>query len=327
MVRFLRGLVIAIAVLAIILAGAIFAFSDPDVPAAELEAQYGVQPSQYLTLPSGARAHVRDQGPRDAQVLVLVHGSNAALFTWEPWVTRLENEFRIISLDMPGHGLTGPIPSADYSQKSMADFTIETLNALGVGQFAIAGNSMGAGVAARVTLEYPDRVTKLILVDGGGMPTKLPREPGIGFRLARMPVVNNIMLWISPRTIFESSLKTAIYDDAQVTPQMVDLYWRLNRREGNRAASLKRFQSGWDTFNADNMSKIVQPTLILWGDKDTLIPPDSGEAARDSIKGSQFVLYKDIGHIPMEETPDVSAADVRAFLKGEPIPSLNVATP
>jgi pimeloyl-ACP methyl ester carboxylesterase len=327
MVRILRGLVIAIAVLAIILAGAIFAYSDPDVSAVELEAQYGVQPSQYLELPSGARVHVRDRGPRDGQVLVLVHGSNAALFTWEPWVTRLQNDFRVIALDMPGHGLTGPIPSEDYGQKSMADVTVGTLNALGVGQFAIGGNSMGAGVAARVTLEYPDRVTKLILVDGGGMPSKLPREPGVGFRIARLPVINNVMRWVSPRNIFESSLKTAIYDDALVTPAMVDMYWRLNRREGNRAASLKRFQSSWDTYNADNMSKITQPTLILWGDKDTLIPPDSGEAARDAIKGSQLVIYKNIGHIPMEETPDASAADVKAFLRGEPIPSLSVSAP
>jgi pimeloyl-ACP methyl ester carboxylesterase len=327
MVRLLRGLAIAIAVLAIILAGAIFVMSDPDVPAAELEAQYGVQPSQYLMLPSGARAHLRDQGPRDGQVLVLIHGSNAALFTWEPWVTRLQNDFRVISMDMPAHGLTGPTPAGDYSQKAMADLTVEVLNTMGVGNFAIAGNSMGAGVATRVALEYPDRVTHLIQVDGGGMPSKLPREPGLGFRIARLPVINNVMRWVSPRNIFEGGLKTAIYDDAIVTPAMVDMYWRLNRREGNRAATLKRFNQPWDTYNAENMSKIAAPTLILWGDKDTLIPPDSGEAARDAIKGSQFVLYKNIGHIPMEEIPDVSAADVKAFLKSEPIPSLNAPAP
>lgn len=322
MVRFLRGLVIAIAVLAIIVAGAIFALSDPDVPAVELEAQYGVQPSQYIVLPSGARAHVRDQGSRDAPILVLIHGSNAALFTWEPWVTRLQSDFRLISMDMPGHGLTGPTPAGDYSQKAMAAFTIEVLDQLGVGQFAIAGNSMGAGVATRVALDYPARVTHLIQVDGGGIPSKLPRDPGLGFRIARLPVINQVMRWISPRSIFEGGLKTAIYDDALVTPAMVDMYWRLNRREGTRAASLKRFGQTGDTYNAENMAKIAIPTLILWGDKDTLIPPDSGEAARDAIKGSQLVIYKDIGHIPMEETPDASAADVKAFLKGEPIPSL-----
>jgi pimeloyl-ACP methyl ester carboxylesterase len=327
MVRILRGLVIAIAVFAILVSGAIFAMSDPDVPAVELEAQYGVQPSQYLILPSGARAHIRDRGPRDAPVLVLIHGSNAALFTWEPWVTRLQSEFRVVTMDMPAHGLTGPIPSGDYSLKSMADFTIEVLNAMGIGQFAVGGNSMGAGVATRVTLDHPSRVTHLIQVDGGGMPSKLPRDPGLGFRIARLPVINNVMRWASPRSVFEGGLKTAIYDDAIVTPEMVDMYWRLNRREGTRAATLKRFNTPWDNTNAENMSKIAVPTLILWGGKDTLIPPDSGEAARDAIKGSQLVIYKNIGHIPMEETPDVSAADVKAFLKGEAIPSLTSATP
>jgi pimeloyl-ACP methyl ester carboxylesterase len=327
MVKFLRGLVIAIAIFAILVAGAIFAFSDPDVPAAELEQQYGVQPSQYLTLPSGARAHVRDQGPKDAPVLVLIHGSNAALFTWELWVTRLQSSFRVITMDMPAHGLTGPVPSENYSQKGMADFTIEVLDTMGVGKFAIGGNSMGAGVATRVALEYPDRVTHLIQVDGGGMPSKLPREPGLGFRIARLPVINQVMRWVSPRSIFENGLKTAIEDDKLVTPAMVDMYWRLNRREGTRAATLKRFNQPWDTYNADNMSKIAVPTLILWGDKDTLIPPDSGEAARDAIKGSQLVIYKNVGHIPMEEVPDASAADVMTFLKGEPIPSLSAPAP
>jgi pimeloyl-ACP methyl ester carboxylesterase len=207
----------------------------------------------------------------------------------------------------------------------MADFTVEVLNTMGVGNFAVAGNSMGAGVATRVTLEYPERVTHLIQVDGGGMPSKLPREPGLGFRIARLPVVNQIMRWVSPRNLFEGGLKTAIYDDAIVTRDMVEMYWRLNRREGTRAATLKRFNQPSDTYNAENMAKIAVPTLILWGDKDTLIPPDSGEAARDAIKGSQLVIYKNIGHIPMEETPDASAADVKAFLKGEPIPSLSSA--
>jgi pimeloyl-ACP methyl ester carboxylesterase len=327
MVRLLRGLAIAIAVLAILVAGAIFVMSDPDVPAAELEAQYGVQPSQFLMLPSGARAHVRDRGPRDAPVLVLIHGSNAALFTWEPWVARLQNDFRVVTMDMPAHGLTGPIPSDDYSLKSMAAFTVEVVTALGIDKFAVAGNSMGAGVATRVALDNPDRVTHLIQVDGGGMPSKLPREPGLGFRIARLPVINQVMRWVSPRNLFEGGLKTAIYDDKIVTPDMVDMYWRLNRREGTRAATLKRFNTPWDTYNADNMSKIAMPTLILWGDKDTLIPPDSGEAARDAIKGSQFVLYKNVGHIPMEEVPDQSAAAVKAFLKGEPVPSLAATAP
>lgn len=320
--KVVRIALIGVLVVAALIAAAIYAVSDPDIPAAELEAKYAQAPSKFLTLPDGARVHVRDRGDPAAPVLVLLHGSNAALYTWEPWVERLKAEFRVVTLDLPGHGLTGPTPAGDYSQAGMSAFAFGALSALGVETFALAGNSMGAGVAARMALENPARVTRLILVDGGGMPSKRPREPGLGFRLARIPVVNNVMRWVSPRSLFENGLKTAIHDDALVTPAMVDLYWELNRREGNRLASLSRFQLPFDDYNARNMGRLAMPVLILWGDKDTLIPLDSGEAARDAIANSQLVVYRDVGHVPMEETPDTSANDVRAFLKGEAIPSL-----
>src|SRR6476661_4331120 len=98
----------------LLLAGVFWYSSQPDIPRAVLEAKYAVPPSQFLTLTDGTRAHVRDRGPRDALALVLVHGSNASLFTWEPWVKRLSDRFHIITLDLPGHGLTGAVPNGDY---------------------------------------------------------------------------------------------------------------------------------------------------------------------------------------------------------------------
>src|SRR5215468_5848338 len=105
--------------------------SQPDIPRAILEAKYAVPPSQFLTLPDKTRAHVRDRGPRDALALVLIHGSNASLFTWEPWVTRLSDRFRIITLDLPGHGLTGAVPNRDYTQEGMVKFIDELAGILG----------------------------------------------------------------------------------------------------------------------------------------------------------------------------------------------------
>jgi hypothetical protein len=94
--RFLIGVVVVLAVLA----GAFWYFSDPDIPRSVLEAKYATPPSEFILLPDGARAHVRDQGNRNGPVLVLIHGSNASLFTWEPWVKRLGDTFRIVSMDM-----------------------------------------------------------------------------------------------------------------------------------------------------------------------------------------------------------------------------------
>jgi pimeloyl-ACP methyl ester carboxylesterase len=317
--RFFRGLLILIAILAILIAGAIAAFRDPDVPAAMLVAKYGQGASQFITLPSGANVHFRDQGQRLGPVLVLLHGSNASLHTWEPWVNELGDQFRVISVDLPGHGLTGAVPGDDYSQEGMTKFVYDFTAALKLAPFALAGNSMGGGVAARFAIKHPERLTNLILVDAGGMPTAVERDPGLGFRLARIPVIQNVMLYVTPRSLFEDGLKKAFLDDTLVTPAMVDRYWELNRREGTRAAMLKRFQTEQDTFIQDNAAKITTPTLILWGAEDTLVPPDVGEAYAGAIKDSKLIEYDNVGHIPMEEVSDQSARAVREFLSPAPI--------
>ena len=314
MVAFVRSLIIAIIIFAVIVVGAVIAFSDPDVPDDVLVAKYGQKPSQFVTLGSGARVHYRDQGQRNGPALVLLHGSNASLHTWEPWVAQIGDQFRMISVDLPSHGLTGAVPGNDYSQEGMAKFVDEFTTAIGVERFALAGNSMGGGVAARFALMHPERLTHLILVDAGGMPSKTPRDPGLGFRLARMPGIQYLLLFVSPRSLFEDGLKKAVVDDTLVTPAMVDRYWELNRRVGTRAATLKRFQEPQDTTIEQNASKITTPTLILWGDLDTLAPRDSGEAYNAAIKGSKFIVYKIVGHLPMEEVPEASARAVRDFI-------------
>ena len=312
--RWLFGLILVLA----IVAGIALAFmADPDVRVVELEAQYATPPSQFVTLPSGARVHYRNQGQRNGPPLVLLHGSNASLHTWEPWVQQIGDAFHIIAVDLPAHGLTGPTPGDDYSQEGMAKFVAEFTTAVGIERFALAGNSMGGGVAARFALMHPERLTHLILVDAAGMPTKTPSDPGLGFRLARMPVVQNIMLYVTPRYLYEEGLKKAIVDDAIVTPEMVDRYWKLNRREGTRAATLKRFQTPYDTYVQENAAKIATPTLILWGANDTLTPRDMGEAYNAAIKGSRLVVFNNVGHIPMEEVPEQSARAVRNFLLPE----------
>lgn len=312
-IRVLFGLVLLFAAAT---ASALYVLSDPDIPAAALEAEYGGPASRFVTLPSGARAHYRDQGNAAGTPLVLLHGSNASLHTWEPWVQRLGDTFRVVTVDLPAHGLTGAVPGDDYSQEGMAQFVDAFTTAIGLPRFALGGNSMGGGVAARFALLHPERVSHLILVDAAGFPSRdeTKRRPPLGFVIARTPVVQNVMLFLTPRRLFADGLRATVADDALVTEAMIDRYWELNRREGTRAASLKRFQTPFDGYIAENAWRIAAPTLILWGSEDTLTPPDIGDQYRAAIAGSVLKVYPGIGHIPMEEAPDQSAADVRAFL-------------
>lgn len=289
--------------------------SVPDIPRATLEARYATPPSKFLALADGARVHYRDQGPKDALPLVLVHGSNASLFTWEPWVKQLDTRFRVITIDMPGHGLTGAVPSHNYSQKGMAAFVAAVTTKLGIAKFAIGGNSMGGAVAARFAEDYPERTTALILVDAGGMPGKVGDHPPLAFRIARTPLLNRLLLHVTPRALFVEGLNDVFVHHALVTPAMVDEYWEFARMAGTREASLERFQLPWDNSVKDHISAIRAPTLILWGAQDHLIPVAAAHEYAAAIPGSKLIVYPDSGHGPQEDVPVKSAADVAAFLQ------------
>lgn len=300
----------------------LFAFGyTPDTDAAAMRAKYATPASQFVDLGGGVKMHVRDEGKRDGPVLVLLHGSNASLHTWEPWVERLKSKYRIISLDQIGHGLTGPNPTGQYDNLAFVGTLNTALAKIGVSRFALAGNSMGGWVAWEYALAYPDKLTHLILIDAAGPPDDPKKKLPIGFRLARMPGVSKLAQVITPRSLFEKSLRGSVSNQAIVTPEMVDRYWELNRYPGNRGATLARFaQFSGRNRNADQVNQIAVPTLILWGAEDRLIPASGADWFAARIPGSVKIVYPGIGHIPMEEAPDRSAADLDAFLSS-PFPS------
>lgn len=312
----MRAFLTGVAVVIALLEGAFWYFSTPSIPRSVLEAKYAKPPSEFVMLPDGARAHVRDQGNRSGPALVLIHGSNASLFTWEPWVKRLGGTYRIVTMDMPGHGLTGAVPNHDYSQEGMVKFTDEVVTKLGLVKFALGGNSMGGGIAARYAEEHPDKVSALILVDAGGEPGKMGDKIPLAFRIARMPVLNQIVLHITPRKLVEEGLNDAIVRKDIITPAMIDQYWDFARMEGTRQATAERFQLPFTNDVKAHIADIKAPTLILWGEQDHLIPVESASAFHKDIPGSKLIVYPGTGHIPMEEVADRSAADVRTFLAG-----------
>ena len=316
---FLAGFVVVVAAGLGVL---VLFFSTPEVPVAALAAKYGQPPSQFLKLPGGTVAHYRDYAPASgdagAPVIVLLHGSNASLHTWEPWAQRLKTTMRVVTVDLPGHGLTGSTVEGDYSTEGMVAFVDSFTRALGIERpFVLAGNSMGGHVAWRFTLAHPERVSKLILVDAGGVTMPgVDLTPPIGFRLARSPIFAPILRHFAPRAIFEKTLQAAFYGPSLATPEMVDRYWELNRRPGTPAATFARFRLPlFDPAMMARLSDIHVPTLILWGQEDALLPVSFAKVFAEKIPGSTVMIYERCGHIPMEEAPDRSAADVHVFVE------------
>lgn len=304
-----------LAVLAVALAAAFLLLRAPDTDATEMRAKYGGPPSQFVTLPGGPTIHYRDEGPRDAPVIMLLHGSNADLHTWQPWVDRLKDRYRLIRFDQRGHGLTGAAKGS-YDADAFAAEIGKFADALELDRFVLAGNSMGGSNAARFAMLHPERLAGLVLIDTGGAPVKREGGGNLAFTVLRMPVIGPLASQLMQRSLVERSLRQSVSNQAIVTPAAVDRYWELARYPGNRDATRERFALPWTEFTAAQVAKIAVPTLVMWGEEDSLIPFAAADWWRAHLPDARLVTYSGIGHLPMEETPDRSAADLMRFMAG-----------
>lgn len=317
MAKWVRRIGWAVAILLAILGIAFLVLRTPDTDREAMIAKYGGPTSQFVTLADGTRVHVRDTGGT-LPPIVLLHGSNASLHTWEPLVRELSGEYRIIRLDLPGHGLTGANAARSYRVEDMIAAVEGTVEALGVDSFILGGNSMGGGISWRYAVEYPAKVRALLLLDAGGMPPRAEdAEPksNIGFRLARSPLGRWIGGEIIPRGLIRRSLEQSVADPSLVNEAMVDRYWELLRFPGNREATIARFGSPRpDPAIAERAREIRVPTLILFGKEDRIINPSAAQSFAERIAGSETILFDNIGHLPMEEAPAQTADAIRDFL-------------
>ena len=289
----------------------------PDLPTEELEVRYAYPESTFAEV-DGLRVHVRDVGGAEGPVVVLLHGSNASLHTWEGWTEELAEHFRVVSLDLPGHGLTGPDPHGRYRAAEMAEVVGAVVDELGIERFSLAGSSMGGGVALQYVLAHPERVERLILVGSVGY----PREDGPPalYRVLGVPVIGDAARLITPRRAVARVLRTAYADPDRVEEETIDRYWHLLRREGNRAATVERMglRREGDSVVADRLDEIDVPALILWGAADTWVPVRDAERFEQDLPDAQLVIYEDLGHIPMEEDPIRTSQDAERFLMERP---------
>lgn len=299
--------------LALVLLAAFFILRVPDTDPAEMQAKYGAAPSRMLAVGDGRQVHVRDEGPRDAPI-VLLHGSNADLHTWQAWTDALSADYRVVRFDQRGHGLTGPAADADYSIEAFAGDIDAVVDALGVERFVLAGNSMGGAIAMQYAIASPERLDGLVLVDASGAPIERDADGNIAFKLAAMPGVGSVMSQVLPRSLVERSLSQSVSNQKIVTGEAVDRYWELARYPGNRDATRARFSTPRSAFSAEQVAQTDVPTLVMWGEEDKLIPYEAAGWYMDHLPDATLAAYPGIGHLPMEEAPERSAADLQQWL-------------
>lgn len=313
--------------LLLLLAGGLFfalaalvAIWAPDKSVAELSGRWAQPPSQFVAI-AGLTVHLRDEGPRDDPLpIVLLHGTSDSLHTWDGWAGALKGRHRVIRFDLPGFGLTGPRSDDDYSVAAYTRFVQAVLDHLAIRRCVLVGNSLGGQIAWETALAMPARVARLVLVDAAGFAMQSHSEPvaaPLAFRIAMTPGIRRLFEFVLPRGLVLSSLRDSYGDPAKVTPELVDRYYDMALRAGNRRALGYRVNAG-ETDRSANIGKLGLPTLIMWGRRDHLIPVSVGEGFARDIPGAKLVVFDGLGHLPHQEDPLRTVTALQKFLGENP---------
>ena len=287
-------------------------FRTPDVSVDSLKRQYTDSNSHFMSV-DGLEVHYKDEG--SGTPIILLHGTSASLHTWDGWTKELtKNNYRVIRMDLPAFGITGANKDNLYDLPSYSKFLTDFVNQLELDKFILAGNSLGGSISWHYTSSNPEKVQKLILLDPAGFPSK--KERPLVFELAEIPILNQILKHITPKSLIKDNLEQVYFDDSKVTENLVDRYHQMILRKGSRAAFIERAKLEGQDYT-ELLYTIKSPTLIIWGEDDLWIPVEDGFKFKERMANSSLVIMKETGHVPMEEKPLESVALALNFLNLE----------
>jgi pimeloyl-ACP methyl ester carboxylesterase len=249
--------------------------------------------------------HYRDTG--QGPTVILLHGLGGDGSRWTSTTAALAGEFRVIALDQIGFGASDK-PLVNYNHALLAEFLVEFMRTIDVPKASIIGHSMGAFVGTQVAVHHPEKLDRLVLVDGGSLETP-PRPP----HLVR---IQNGTTLAETREYFE----LMFYDKSRVTEQVVrDNYMRRLRAGYTITRMQEARTNGVGFVTKDQAVTIKAPTLIVWGKFDALLPPSDGELLDRVIPNSRLVILQKTGHIPQVEQPDEFNRALHDFLSAREV--------
>jgi pimeloyl-ACP methyl ester carboxylesterase len=266
---------------------------------------------------NGERVAYLDIG--QGQPVILIHGFGGSMWQWEHQQQPLSAEFRLITPDLIGSGLSTK-PDIEYRPEQMLEYFIGFMDALRIRQATLVGNSMGAGLAIGMALTYPDRVSQLVLIDG--LPANVRERltsPSIKRALdtAAPSWLASFGNWLFGGVMIESVLQEIVHDPTLLTPAVIERSNRNRQRPGviPPLMTVRDTLPLWESGFATRIGEIRHPTLILWGEEDRVFPLPTGEDLQRTIKGSALVRIPNAGHIPQWERPDLANRAMIEFLR------------
>lgn len=284
-----------------------------NIPVQELEATYQNANSRYIEL-DGLRVHYRDEG--EGPTLLLIHNELGSLHSWDGWVKELGPNYRIVRMDLPGFGLTGPAGLQDYGRSATVDFLSRFIEALDLTDIYLVGSSYGGFSAWNYALDNPDNVNKMILLAPVGYTQKLPAV----VQLFAMPGVETASKAAIPKPLVSRALMQGWGSPVRLTKDIVTRYHQLLLRKGNRVSAARFFkvlkEHSKNKHLGVGIKDISVPTMIMWGMQDGWTPVKYLDLWIEDVADAEFMKYPSVGHYPHEEIPEISAQDADLFLQG-----------
>jgi pimeloyl-ACP methyl ester carboxylesterase len=223
----------------------------------------------------------------------------------------LKDRYRIVRFDMSSHGLTGPDPTGDYTQQRTLALAEKFIDALGLERITIGGTSMGGTVAIHYTAAHPERVERLILLSPGSLEGRERKRRG------DVPRAGYVLKYILPRALPEFMLRSGFGNPDKLTPELVDRWYDMWMREGQREAQLDRL-SQYQAGDIEGLIRSIRvPVLLLWGEANATAVFSQSVEFRELLADAPsltFVSYPGVGHMAVEEAGAEIGRDVRAWL-------------
>lgn len=294
---------------------------------AELARKWADGPSRFVMV-DGVRMHVREEGPKDAPVVVLLHGSIVNLHEWDGVAERMKDRFRVVRFDWSPYGLTEPDPSGIYSTPRSAELMDKLLTQLGYDRFALVATSNGANVGLEYNRAYPGHVSAMAL---SILPLERPSQTRkVDWRLVWMLKFHNAVLpnWRS-HTFWRLMLEDTTPPGFEPTDRMVDQIYDMNNLPGALDRQAQYIKANVKLFQNSDVGAVAEsvtvPVLIQWCDYDDVISQGpAASVARFTNTSVDLIEYPDLGHFPMWENPEKFTRDIKAWLDrvGDPGKSL-----
>lgn len=286
----------------------------------QLRAKYAQAPSQFVSV-DGVPLHIRDEGQTvddNLPPFILINGHLGNLHMWDGWMPTLLPRMRVIRIDYPPYGLSGPDPTGDYSTERALKLLGGLMDQLGLAKVSLGGTSNGALVATIYAIRNPGRVHKLVVSTlPNGRPPK--REPS-----PAMVQASQFNRWLAPyqtESFYRAFFRDVFAKPEPATEALVRQYMDINNRAGAVDwvnAYIQTQYKLWDTTDVDALfAGLTTPTLLQWGDGGRVLPPFVGDIVLGQLKNAPVEMkrYPDAGHMPMLELPEQTAADALAFLQ------------